>query len=388
MEPPDTELPTARTLEPLPLPLPAPTLQLPAELLGLVFNYVPLSSLPTLAVVNRVFYAEATRRMYHTVNLSSQTLSPSGFSSQERGIASLSASRELCKHVRSFRYSLPRLSQRSSTSSTATADRLRLILSHMDNLRALHLENAPMDILHGSKFSLVSLHIDFSTLATDQEREHDAGELGTWLSRQRSLTSLRLVNCDSLSVTDSNCLPALSEIAASAAIVTALVPFRPVKSVSMTLGKMDEARTTPSRLMAALSRSAVALNALELDLTAGELPYNVYLQAAATRLQHLQTLSVSGTHRALEQLFRHIHHILLPLTELHTIRMMARPQVPHNHEAEFARVKIWYKLCPSLRLLQFPSRVEWIVTVDAQALTPKVDKREPEAGGLQRLRVR
>ncbi|KAH7103971.1 hypothetical protein BKA62DRAFT_695174 [Auriculariales sp. MPI-PUGE-AT-0066] len=391
--------PVAIFVKPPPHDPPAPSgWHLPAEILALIIQHVPPASLPTLARVNRMFYGEASRLIYYSVNLGSQSMSPGALSSKESGLSSLSASRELCRHVRVFRYALPRTvfsSNRGNGSPGApvvntTVDRLKRILAYMDNLRDLYLENAPLNILHGSRFELTTLHIECSTLATDEERDEDVAALGSWLSKQRALTSLHLVNCDSVSVplTDAaECLPLLNDISGSAAIVSSLVPFRPVQRVRMTLSKSDESRTTPSRLMAALSRSAASVHALELELSASELPYDVYLQAAATRLRHLRTLSVSGSHRALELLFRHIHHILLPLTELHTVRMTTRPQVPHHHDTEFQRVKIWYKLCPSLRLLQFPSRVEWVVTVDSQALAPKVDKREPETGGLSRLRV-
>lgn len=258
----------------------------------------------------------------------------------------------------------------------------------MTNLRSLHLENAPLNVLRDTPFMLTKLHVEFSFLYTEPDRANDTALLGAWLTRQAGLTSLRLINCDVLALGDSQALPQLTEIAGCAGVACAIVPFRPVERVAITLCKADELRTTPSRLMAALSRSSAALTFLELDLTASDLPYEVFLTAAASRLQHLHTLVVAGTHRALELLFRHIHHILLPLTALHTVRMTTLPQVPHNHDAEFQRVKIWYKLCPSLRLLQFPSRVEWFVTVDSHELAPIVGKRVPDMGpGLRRLRM-
>ncbi|KZV84262.1 hypothetical protein EXIGLDRAFT_753969 [Exidia glandulosa HHB12029] len=360
--------------------------QLPAELLAQIFRYVPRATLPVLASVNRVFRAESTRLLYLSVDLIGSGFDPAGSSVVEKGLRTLAESRELALLVRSFKYHIPRahLPRRAP----APLNKLRTALRNLENLRSLHLENAPLNVLDGVPFLLNDLHVEFSFLYAEPKRSHDTTLLGTCLTRQSELRSLRLINCDALILGDSQGMPHLSEVAGSAAVASAIVPFRPVERVSITISKADEGRMTPSRLMAALSRSSAALHTLELNLTATDLPYEVFLTAAASRLQHLHTLVVTGTHRALELLFRHIHHILLPLSTLHTVRMMTLPQVPHNHEDEFQRVKIWYKLCPSLRLLQFPSRVEWFVTVDEQDLTPIVGKRVPEnPHGLRRLRM-
>lgn len=364
--------------------------QLPAELLAHIFRYVPRDALPLLARVNRVFRAESTRLLYLSVDLIGAGLATFDPACPppvvDPCLRTLAESRELALLVRSFRYNVPRahLPRRAP----APLSRLRAALRNLENLRTLHLENAPLNVLEGTPFLLFELHVEFSFLYAEPNRAHDTTLLGQWLARQSSLRALRLINCDTLILGDSQGMPLLAEVAGCAGVAAAIVPFRPVERVAITLCKADEGRMTPSRLMAALARSAAALHTLELDLTATDAPYEVFLVAAATRLQRLRTLVVSGTPRALELLFRHIHHILLPLTTLHTVRMNTLPQGPHNHDDEFQRVKIWYKLCPSLRLLQFPSRVEWFVSVDEQDLTPIVGKRVPEnSQGLRRLRL-
>lgn len=365
-----------------------PPPRLPPELMAHLIHFSPTSFLPTLSRVCRVFHAEATRLLYHSIDLiPTGCLSPTWESRIDLCLETLASSLNLSALVREFKHV-----SRSGDQSRSSIDKLRTVLFNLVNLKSLWLENSPLHTLHDMPFSLTHLHVEFSFLYSEANRAHDLSQFGTWLTTQSSLLSLHLLNCDSITLSSAHSLPHLTEIAGCAAVVSILTLFRPVSTVSIRLQKADEARTTPSRIMASLARSTAPLLNLELDLTSTDLAYEAFLIPAVTRLQFLRSLTVSGTIKSLETLFKHIHHILLPLTSLDTIRVVTRPQIPHNHDIEFARVKIWYKLCPSLRLIQFPSRMEWFIAVDEdmlnRGLPPLVRKRFPDSEhGLRRLRL-
>jgi len=366
---------------------PAP--RLPAELVAHVIHFSSTSSLPTLSRVCRVFHAEATRLLYHSIDLIPPAcLSPTWENRMDLCIETLASSLNLSALVREFKFAV----SRSSDQSRSSIDKLRTVLFNLVNLKSLWLENSPLHTLLDMPFSLTHLHVEFSFLYSEANRARDLNQLGSWLTTQSCLISLHLLNCDSITLSNAHSLPHLTEIAGCATVASTLTLFRPVSTVSIRLQKADEARTTPSRIMASLARSTAPLLNLELDLTSTDLAYETFLTAAVTRLQFLRSLTVSGTIKSLETLFKHIHHVLLPLTTLNTIRVVTRPQIPHNHEVEFARVKIWYKLCPTLRVIQFPSRMEWFIAVDEdrlnRGLPPLVRKRLPDAEhGLRRLRL-
>lgn len=258
--------------------------RIPPELLSVVFSYSPRPDILSLSLVSKTFLSAALRALYRTLDLRRL-----GSECADQCMALLASKRTLAAFVHDFAcHELPA----STSLSTVT---FAIAFNNMDQLQSLTVPCFNPHILHHTTFRLKRLTVLSQTTSVDTFRT-----MVSWLAKQPSIMSLSFPDLvvdqtlddylnnapndiskmsDTLaSETDTpaffrplplpaSLLPRLTYFNGPAPMAAAVVPGRPVATVTLHIHTTLYDGLKPSAIMSALTRSAASLTHLTIEVT-------------------------------------------------------------------------------------------------------------------------
>lgn len=254
--------------------------RLSMDLMKMALLFVARSDLPSVAMTCKPFLEVARARIYRDVNL----LEIADQRQVDKCIHLLTSKRDVAALVESFSCMFLPPSHPSDATSPLPAVTFAIALNNMHNLTSLTLSRFDSALLFHTTFQLRTLSFLCET-ASQGELEG----LFAWLTNQSTLTSLSFphLTLDSESsqwfagagsqLTDipedleesvssstfpPTLLPALSHICGSTSLATALVPGRPLTSVTLLIHTTIYDGLRPSALVAELSKSTATVASL------------------------------------------------------------------------------------------------------------------------------
>lgn len=392
--------------------------RIPLDLLKATVSFVPHSDLPALALTCRTCLDVARGRMYRNVDLLR-----SDEACVDRCINLLASKRDLAALVETFACQFVPQSQNLGNTSPLPAFTFAIALNNMQNLSSLTLARYDAAVLFHTTFQLRRL-----TLLCDTAPQSELEGLFAWLSNQPKLTSLSFPNLvldkesakwiagagsqlanipeedqDGESAAapvlfPPSLLSALDHIAGPSALVSAIVPGRPVASVTVQIHTTIYDGLRPSALVAELAQGSASVTSFALvaphQSRVDARTIERVLMAAGAELGG--TLKVLEIETSLEDqvLYKHVHSILPRYRRLHTLRLrrnysdqtsrtappghlVAFPTAPPSPSApsppgspgitplrmqERTQLVAWSKQCPTLASVVFPSGGCWRIS--------------------------
>ncbi|GJE94114.1 hypothetical protein PsYK624_102820 [Phanerochaete sordida] len=392
--------------------------RIPLDLLKATVAFVPHADLPAVALTCRTFLEVARSRMYRNVDL----LHVSDEACVDRCINLLASRRDLAALVESFASRSTPQSQNLGNTSPLPAFTFAIALNNMNNLSSLTMSHFDPALLFHTTFHLRRL-----TFLCQSVSQSELESLFAWLTNQPKLTSLsfphlaldnesarwiagagsQLANIpeedqDSQTVAAAalppSLLPALDHISGPSALVSALVPGRPLTSVTVLIHTTIYDGLRPSALVAALAQSSTSVTSFALiapqRCRVDARTIERVLMAAGAELGN--TLKVLEIETPLDDqvLYKHVHSILPRYRRLHTLRLrrnagenpsrtpspgnlVAFPTAPPSpsfpsrasspsisplRTQERTQLATWSKQCPTLSSAVFPSSGCWRIS--------------------------
>ena len=288
--------------------------RMPPELLASVFSFATRRDVLSLTRVSRGFSAAALRALYCRLDL--RSFSPER---ADRCVSLLASNRDFASYVRHFACAaLP------PPDAALTAVTFAIAFTNMHALESLTLPDYDARFLTHTSFRLKRLRI-MSEFAS----EDDWRSLWAWLAKQPELTSLSfphlLQNTSECSLPDppplpvsddedddtdtlhedtfaqslrlpSNFLPCLAHLHGPASLAAAVVPGRPVVSVTLHVHTTLYDGLKPSAVMSALTRSRAGVTRLGISASLTQVDARtlerVFMSAGAELGSQLDTLAV------------------------------------------------------------------------------------------------
>ncbi|KZT66306.1 hypothetical protein DAEQUDRAFT_695826 [Daedalea quercina L-15889] len=412
--------------------------RMPPELLAAVFSFSPRRDVLSLLRVSKAFSAAAVRALYGRLDL--RSFSPERV---DRCVGLLASNRDFASYVRHFACStLPPPDGAAAAALSTVA--FAIAFTNMHALESLTLPEYDARFLTHVSFRLKRLRIMSEFLAPEDWRAFWA-----WLARQPDLTSLSfphlLQNATECSLLEpppsaeahdagldtlaedttvpaslylpSHILPRLAHFHGPASLVAAVVPGRPVRSVTLHVHTTLYDGLKPSAIMGALTRSRAGLVRLAVSVSLTQVDARtlerVFMSAGAALGSQLETLAVEWVLDD-EVLYRQLTGVLPRFRTLHTLRLRrrkvelprklakalnafpsppdsplepagptsAQADIPPPRAQERGHLAMWSKQCPTLRAVLFLSGAEWRCGTGARGAAYALPGEKPYRPGF------
>jgi len=330
----------------------APVTRLPPEILASVFSYGSREDILSLSLVSKAFSSPAIRMLYQTLDLRQ-----SDPARAEQCIALLASRKSLAGYVHDFACNA--LPSPKDTSESLTTVTFAIAFNNMDQLQSLTIPWFDAHVLLHTTFRLTRLTVLSQTISADQFRQ-----LLSWLVKQPDIVSLSFpyfmldklidyhldephyvsksppdtptIKMDDMTSAKSrslpaNVLPRLKHLQCPTALMSAVVPGRPVVSAVLHIHTTLYDGLKPSAIMSSLTRSTASLTHLTIKVSSSKIDARtlerVFMAAGAELGSQLEVLEVQWVLED-EILYKQILSVMPRLRTLHTLRLHRRLPPP------------------------------------------------------------